>query len=808
MKACTIISRNRLPFARVLADSFSAAHHGEKISVLIFDDVDGSFSGENENFDLIRPADIPLSRSDFHTMATIYGPRELASALKPWLIDHLHRQGSDIVLYLDADMEVFAPLEEVSSLARKNGIVLTPHLLEPLSRDGRFPRETDLLMAGTYNLGFIAVASGNDDFLGWWKERLRHDCIISPEEGYFADQRWMDILPGCFSRHVLRDPAYNVAYWNLAGRNLTSENGVFLVNGMPLRCFHFSGFSPEAPHLLSRHQGNQPRILLSQHPVAAQLCDHYAGELHKQGYGDSGMEDGYGFDTTAGGLSISKDLRRACRRLLTEDASGDDDLFPDPFDGERADDFTDWLNTPLPASAHTGISRLLAVIHESRLDLKLNFPDIHGADADRFIDWVLEHGGKEHGIPPECLPERKSDRPLKTSFDSRTEPGVNVTGYINSQSGLGESVRLVLKTLEAGDIPHVALAPLEATQSQQYVSGQQTAAACYDISIICVNADQFPVFARHAGLDLFDGRYTIGVWAWELEKYPDSIDPVTLELVDEIWTYSDHAVKALSQATGKPVFKFPLPMTAPGASESTRAGSDLPDGFLFLSCFDYLSVMERKNPLAVIEAFKQAFIPGEGPALLIKTINGDKRIPDMERLAAAAAGRPDIRIIDGYFKRDDQEALISSCDAYVSLHRAEGFGLTMAEAMVHEKPVIATGYSGNLEFMNEDNSYLVPYTMTDVPEGCAPYPRGYAWADPDIDAAASIMRQVYDHPEKARVKAEKGYRDMVEKHSPEARLDFINERLRFIRGNKAIAGAGSQPGNLFWKRFLRSVTSQ
>ncbi|MBI5870379.1 MAG: glycosyltransferase [Actinobacteria bacterium] len=807
MKACTIISRSHLPFARVLADSYSACH-GDRISVLVFDDVGGGFSGEGEGFDLVRPEDLPLDRRDFHTMAAIYEPRELASALKPWLIDHLHGQGSDVVLYLDADMDVYAPLDEVDALARQHGIVLTPHLLEPLPRDDLSPRETDLLMAGTFNLGFIAVAAGNGDFLSWWKERLRRDCIISPADGYFADQRWLDILPDFIPRHVLRDPAFNVAYWNLASRNLTFENDDFLVDGMPLRCFHLSGFDPDAPHLLSRHQGTRPRILLSQNPATARICDRYARQLRKHGHGSPDSPRGFGFDSAAGGLSFSKDLRRACRRLLLEDTTGEEP-FPDPFDIASSDEFTSWLNSPLPSSPQAGISRLLSFIHDSRLDLKLNFPDIHGADADRFLDWVLEHGGKEHGIPSECLPKKTGGRRRRTSIEPGMDTGVNVAGYINSQSGLGESVRLILETLKAGGIPHVTMAPLEATQSRQLDSDLQTAAACFDISIICVNADQFPVFASNAGLELFDGRYTIAVWAWELEEHPGGIDPVTLGSVDEIWTYSDHAVKALAEATGKPVYKFPLPVSTPALLSTDRQLTDSspPDGFSFLFCFDFLSVMERKNPLAVIEAFKLAFDPGEGPALIIKTINGDRRILEMERLAAAAAGRPDIRVIDGYLSREDQQALISSCDAYVSLHRAEGFGLTMAEAMAHGKPVIATGYSGNLEFMDDDNSYLVPFTMTEVPGGCAPYPRGYAWADPDTEAAASYIRLVYDNPDEARLKAEKARSDMAEMHSPEARLDLINRRLGGIRGRKVTKGPGRQPGGFILKRFRGPATT-
>ena len=125
----------------------------------------------------------------------------------------------------------------------------------------------------------------------------------------------------------------------------------------------------------------------------------------------------------------------------------------------------------------------------------------------------------------------------------------------------------------------------------------------------------------------------------------------------------------------------------------------LPDGFLFLFVFDFFSVLERKNPLGLIDAFARAFRAGEGPTLVIKTINGDRKLHDLEKLRAAAEGRQDILVIDDYYSAEEKNSLLGLCDCYVSLHRSEGLGLTMAEAMGLEKPVIATGYSGNLDFM-------------------------------------------------------------------------------------------------------------
>jgi glycosyltransferase involved in cell wall biosynthesis len=281
-----------------------------------------------------------------------------------------------------------------------------------------------------------------------------------------------------------------------------------------------------------------------------------------------------------------------------------------------------------------------------------------------------------------------------------------------------------------------------------------------------------------------DGRWTIGSWMWEVETFPFWM-AAAADLVDEVWTSSAHSAAAISGAIDKPVHTFPLPVVPYPASALGRADFGLPDGFLFLFCFDFYSVAERKNPFGVIDAFRRAFAPGEGPHLVIKSINGPDKLPELERLRLHAEGRPDIHIRDGYLDPADQRALVACCDAYVSLHRAEGFGYTLAEAMLAGKPVIATGYSGNLEFMNERNSLLVEYTMTEVPGGCEPYPAGARWAHPDVDRAAQHMRRLVDDAALCRALGEQGRRDISERHSPEARVPLLAARLAASRAAAA-----------------------
>ncbi|HEX3111599.1 MAG TPA: group 1 glycosyl transferase, partial [Thermoanaerobaculia bacterium] len=196
---------------------------------------------------------------DLTDFAFRYTMLELDTAVKPWLIAHLFAQGYDRVVYLDPDIVVYSKLAELDGDGQPF-ITLTPHLTTPAEEEGH-ARERGILIAGAWNLGFIAITRDPqlDAFLGWWKRRLERECVVEPEQGLFCDQKWIDLVPGLFDRVMpLRHDGYNVAYWNLAQRPVTRNGvGAFVVNGQPLRFFHFSGFDPSLPSLVSRHDTSQ-----------------------------------------------------------------------------------------------------------------------------------------------------------------------------------------------------------------------------------------------------------------------------------------------------------------------------------------------------------------------------------------------------------------------------------------------------------------------------------------------------------------------------------------------------------------------
>jgi glycosyltransferase involved in cell wall biosynthesis len=776
----TIVARNYLAYARVLAASLARHNPGTRLHVIILDDPDRGIPPEPA-FEIIRADELPFDPpSDLYTMAAIYDLTELATAVKPWAFEHLFDRGASVAIYLDPDIEVFDSLGPLEPLTREHGMLLTPHLTEPLPQDGKRPDERDLLLAGIYNLGFLALsAEAAKTVLPWWRQRLRRDCLSDPAGGLFVDQRWIDFAPALFEPGILKDPGYNVAYWNLPSRVLTRDGdhilNRILVNGRPLRFFHYSGFSPRAPHLLSKHQHASLRARLSDTPLLAELCERYAGALEEAGYADCCALP-YCFAATAGGLPLDARTRKALRRTYVEDeAGGRAPSFPNPFSPAGADDVVQRLLRPSPHAP--GVPAYLGEIWSERADLRIAFPRIDSVDAERFLHWVRTQGVREHDIPPQLIPPATAEVRTPAARGRKLTPGVNVYGYAFAESGTGQIVRSVVAALAAEGIPY-AVVPFTRTISRQQRVFRDlgTAAPSFDTNLICVNADQVPLFFESMRGQLLPGARNIGLWAWEVEDFPSAMAGSERHL-DEVWGISSFTAAALARSLTKPVRACPLPVVVPEVRRRTRAELGMPDGFLFLFCFDYDSVFRRKNPLAVVAAFRQAFPTRADVVLYIKTTNAERHAAEDEAMRAAAGSCANIVIRDAYVTSDDYFSMLDACDCYVSLHRSEGFGLTVAEAMALGKPVISTAYSSTLEFANESNSFLVPARIVEVGDDAPPYPSHSRWADPDVSAAAEQMARVYTDRVGAAAVGARARADIEALHGPLARGPLLRRLL-------------------------------
>jgi glycosyltransferase involved in cell wall biosynthesis len=244
--------------------------------------------------------------------------------------------------------------------------------------------------------------------------------------------------------------------------------------------------------------------------------------------------------------------------------------------------------------------------------------------------------------------------------------------------------------------------------------------------------------------ELSSNAYNIAYPAWELSIYPREWAK-ELERFDEVWAQSRIVYEALKKAVSKPVFYLPLASEVTLSSFLDRRYFGIPESsYVFLFFFDFTSFIDRKNPFAVLSAFEKVCMkrPSEDVRLVMKIGGSIHRQEDHNRFMAEIDDfkyRDRLIIIDKLLGNNEIKNLVRCCDCFISLHRSEGFGRGLAEAMYLSKPVIATGYSGNADFMNEENSCLVRYDLIPVREGQYPYPVGQVWAEPDADHAVEYM---------------------------------------------------------------------
>jgi glycosyltransferase involved in cell wall biosynthesis len=773
VQLCTIITRSYLAHARVLARSLAEHQPDGRLAVLV---VDGSVDPYGlDNVEVLTPADIGCEH--FAAMVARYEVVELATALKPWLLRFLLARGAPAVTYLDPDIQVFGSLSRLEQLGIERGLALIPHNTSPIPVDGLRPSQMMVVQAGVFNLGYVTVGAGPqaERLLDWWSDRLLHDCRIDTANGYFVDQRWMDLVPALFKDFaVVREPEFNLAYWNLHAHSLHWDGERYTVDGRPLAFFHFSGFDATRPEHLSKHQ---TRIRVEEQPAVRRICREYATTLFANGHGHS-RSHAYGFERLADGTVFEGPMRRMFR--LGEERG---ELDRSPFEEAGLEEFKTWL-TGSEAGDPAWMNRALVWLYNERSDLRHAFPDLD-RDGCAYLEWVRSQGVAE-GLPAWIAPPD----PEEVAAVGATAPGVNVLGYFASELGVGEAARQVVRALDAAEVPVLPLHGPSVPLSRQGHSFaiREHEAARYPVNLICMNADALPEFARSAGDPFFTGRYSIGLWFWEVTSSPPRAWSDAFALLDEVWAPSEHIARAISSVANIPTVRITLPVEVPEPPPTPREAFGLdPDDYTFLFTFDYLSVFERKNPLAVVEAFRAAFAPGAGASLVIKTINHEHDRAARARLHTALAGRPDIRLVERYLDSATKDALTAACDCYVSLHRSEGFGLTMAEAMYLGKPVIATAYSGNLDFMTPHNSYLVDFELIPVGPDAAPYPPTAEWARPSVDHAARLMRHVFEHRQEARERGRRAAADIRRTHSSATAGRQMADRLARVRAPEPAA---------------------
>jgi len=745
----SIVSPNYRHYARVLMDSVSRHHPEWDRFVLIVGET--APSREREAFTTIDLDALQLPHAAQFCFR--YTLLELNTAVKPWMFAHLFARGYDRVVYLDPDIFVFAPLAELDD----SFLTLTPHLTGFLDRRKKtlgHPTERTILQAGTYNLGFLAVTRSEslDDFLGWWKEKLEFDCVVDVARGVFVDQKWMDLTTGFFPGvRILRHDGYNVAYWNLRQRRVVVDGDDITVNGQPLRFFHFSGVDPTARWLVSKHDN----LRMSEVGDARIVIERYHETLRGEGHASIANAP-YAFAFFHDGTPLPDSARIAYRNSPhLQSAAGED-----PFDHPEL--FTEMV-AAAPPPVHIVTPR------------RRRFADFAGRSyqvLSRARPIVLLFPKPVRRAAREFLLGRKDPESMHAA-PSVLPDGVNIVGYLSRPTGIGESARLCKVACDVRGVrTHLIDVDAHADRTQTPI---------YPVSIHHVNADQSPIVRTQLS-NVFEGSArNVGVWHWELPELPDEWI-ASADVFDEIWAPSAFIQSAVSRKVTKPVVHMPHGIAIREMESCSPEELGVARGqFVFLCMFDLGSVAVRKNPMGAIDAFHRAFPSTSNATLLIKAGHADDHPRDYEELADHVRGMANVVITDRMLSRPRVNGLIDASDAIVSLHRSEGFGLILAEAMALGKPVIATAWSGNMDFMNGGNSCPVNYSLVTLDRDHGTYRAGQQWAEPDTEHAAQLMRRVVnDDAYRAQIR-DHARATIQDEFSPMVAGDRIHRRLAFLR---------------------------
>jgi glycosyltransferase involved in cell wall biosynthesis len=776
----TICSGNYFPYARVLLSSLQTYHSEATLFLCLADTLQSGIELNLPGVELITVDSLEiLSFTDF---AFRYDIMEFNTAVKPFVLQWLLEvKGFEEVIYLDPDIELFAPMNSVlEAFTEGANFVLTPHITEP-AEFGEFPDDVSIMKAGIYNLGFIGVKNSRDgiSFLHWWGRKLRFQCLNQQDQGIFVDQKFVDLLPAFHDRvAILRDRTLNVAYWNLDQRELTKSNDTWLVNGKPLCFFHFSGVDLKQPQRLSKHTTRFNGDLAS--PLQ-EIIEHYLRKLVQFGYGTE-VYPGYGYARFNKGIAIA-DIMRRCYRNLTE-----------PWLDNPFETFHHYLNLPceeLLSSSPWLVTNLMYYVWLQRKDLQQAF-NLSRTISDRlsYCRWFIENAATQYKIDSYFITpivENLSQHyALQNVAPIKSVNNVGVIGYLKAETGVGHAGRMLASSLKKVGIPiqgyNVTLNVM-ARQAETAVDDLLTEKINAPIQIYNINADQLGLVRSHLKRKVNHSAYKINMPFWELSKFPQAWLK-NYQGFNEIWAASRFIQSSLQEVLSIPAIWLPPAVTLTKFSPRNRSHFQLPQNtFLFHYNFDFSSFATRKNPQAAIKAYRLAFRNNQtsiDTALIIKTRGYDPEGKNLAKLQEFTANEPDIYILNQEMTYDETLALMNCCDCYISLHRSEGFGYTPTEAMLLEKPVIATDYSGTKDFINQNTGFPVNYQLIPVQENEYPFWQNQKWAEPDLNHAAWLMRKIIAEESKTKAIARQGKAKILTDYSLENIGKMYQKRLREI----------------------------
>ena len=676
---CTIIARNQLAKARVLAHSWHQHHPTAPFCALLLDSPDGFFRRECEPFQIISPAELDCPNAD--ALLFQYGFPEIVPAIQPYFLSTLLQGGkAERIVYLSADTFILRPLNRLWEALEGSNVVLTPFLTRPAATgNGSRPTEADLVTSSLYNLDLLAMRESDvsESLLRWWHDRLRDD--VHRQSELEADPtRWFNLAPALFDEIlVFRQPEFHVGYWNYAETAHGSGPLARQASTDRIHVFNFRGLDMLDPAQLSPGTDSHGFPVDDNGALSKLLAEYQQLLIAAEWEASSGWT--YGNDFYQSGPRISASKRREYRTL--------------------------------PVSA-----------------------DLTGNPFESL-------GKRRPGLPPGLR---------SSAAGSRFPFGVNVLGHLASEKGVGEMGRSNLRILHAAGIPCVANDFVDhGAHNVEERPSSYSITNPYPVNLVSVNADCLGQYVSD-NPSYLDHHFNIAYWAWELSEFPAEWAG-SFGYVDEVWTLSEFARDSIAGSSPVPVRAVHCSLEVDYEPEVVYRRSDFEipeDIFVFLFFFDFHSYIERKNPIGLVKAFKNAFGLRQDVQLLIKSSHSRQHLDQLQLLKEAAAGS-NVRVLDEVLSRDAKHGLMMAADCYVSLHRSEGFGLTIAEAMLCGKPTIATDYSGNRDFMTVETNYPVPYKLIDIDRDHGPYRVGQQWAQPDLEYASEVMRYIERNREAA-----------------------------------------------------------
>lgn len=820
MDACTIISSNYLPFARTMVKSYRKYHSEGRFFVLVLDKPkDTDFS--SEPWETVFAEELGMGE-ELHALRMLYDAYEMSMSLRPALLLYLMKQkNAEQIVFLDSDLYFIGKLENTEELFQKHALSLCVSIRKPLPDDGNRPLDDDFILAGSLNGGCVFCKKCDESItvMEWLDRTLRKKGYYRPHEGFFGDQKWLDLLPSfCETLGILKKPGWNASYWNLHERPLTKKGSTYFADGDPIAFFHFSGFRPHDPSVISTHQN---RYTIDEQPVFAMLADEYRKELLADGY-DEWSKKSYGFNAFENGVTISNVIRRAYEEIDGRKR------FPYPH-LSGVGSFQEWLN--FKYRKNSPATNLHMSIWRLSLEARGRFPDPMGKDFGAFALWILKERKRELALDPlftnilsivPKLPRRaprvwlKNILALRHVFEpyqifcrlvkkiigkemfyklkpkvehhfgyayfrlqktpSRPE-GITLVSAASGENGIAHGAREFMKVFQKLGIPSEHVDSRTAPGRQDLVSPLRKK-MWYDKTILAGGANEIDSIIHQTEFVIGPNQRMIAYLPWESNILPEGFAD-GLNQFSEVWTPSTFSKNMLEKHIKPLVSVVPhcIDVQKVEPIQLEQFGC-IKNVFTCLYIFDFHSHVQRKNPEAVLRAFLKAFGNDTSAQLLIVATHGKDFPTELAALRSRIKNSPQVFLHTSWTpKHESILGLMQASDCYLSLHRSEGFGLTIAESLALGVPTVATNFGGCTDFLSEQTGWLVPYSTVKLHEPIGPYPAGTLWAEADISAAAETLRFIKEHPAEAKKKALAGAAYMKEHFSVEAVAKHLDEAL-------------------------------